>query len=118
MPVSPAEDPALWDLASPITLVHENAPPFFVISGTHDSMWFIEDTRYFVEALRGASTQPVCYAELPFAQHAFELFHSPRSDNAVFAVTRFVEAHYVHYLKGFADVSGDAKHAEIDRIVG
>lgn len=98
MPVSPQQDPALWDLASPITLVDETAPPFFVIAGINDCMVFIEDTRHFVDALGKASTQPVCYAELPLAQHAFDLFHSPRSDNAVFAVTRFVEYQYANYL--------------------
>jgi acetyl esterase/lipase len=100
MPVSPQQDPVLWDLASPIALVDESAPPFFVIAGTHDCMVFIEDTRHFVAALRNSSTQRVCYAELPLAQHAFDLFHSPRSDNAVFAVTRFVEHQYAEYLQG------------------
>jgi hypothetical protein len=33
----------------------------------------------------------VVYAELPGAQHAFDIFHSTRSAYAVEAVTRFVE---------------------------
>jgi acetyl esterase/lipase len=71
--------------------VHPNAPPFFVIHGTHDSLAYVEDTRHFVAALRAVSKSPVIYAELPGAQHAFDVFHSRRSAYAVEAVTRFVE---------------------------
>jgi hypothetical protein len=34
MPAAPEQDPALWDLTSPITLVHREAPPFFVPHAT------------------------------------------------------------------------------------
>jgi acetyl esterase/lipase len=80
-----------WEKASPIARVHADAPPFFVIHGTHDSLAYVEDTRHFVAALQKVSRQPVVYAELPGAQHAFDVFHSTRSAYAVEAVTRFVE---------------------------
>ena len=91
MKSSPVTARAAWDKASPIARVHADAPPFLVIHGTHDSLAFVEDTRHFVSALRKVSRQPVVYAELPGAQHAFDVFHSTRSAYAVEAVTRFVE---------------------------
>jgi acetyl esterase/lipase len=91
MKSSPEDAREAWEKASPIARVHAGAPPFFVIHGTHDSLAYVEDTRHFVAALRKVSRQPVIYAELPGAQHAFDIFHSRRSAYAVEAVTRFVE---------------------------
>jgi len=79
MKCSPLTVRAAWEKASPIYRVHADAPPFFVIHGTHDSLAYVEDTRHFVAALRAASRAPVVYAELPGAQHAFDVFHSRRS---------------------------------------
>jgi len=81
----------LWDLASPIAHVNASAPPFFVVHGSHDSLVWVEEARAFVAALDEASAQPVVYAELPGAQHAFEVFHSVRTDHAVNAVADFLE---------------------------
>jgi acetyl esterase/lipase len=89
-----------WDKASPIARVHAEAPPFFVIHGTHDSLAYVEDTRHFVRALRDVSRQPVVYAELPGAQHAFDIFHSTRSAHAVTAVTRYVGRLYAAWRAG------------------
>jgi acetyl esterase/lipase len=91
MPTTLDKDPDLWDKASPVTWVNEEAPPFFVIHGSSDALAFIEDARLFVTALRGVSRNPVVYAEVPFAQHAFEIFHSVRSVHAVNAATEFLE---------------------------
>jgi acetyl esterase/lipase len=107
MKCSPVEHRARWDRASPIARVHANAPPFFVIHGTHDSLAFVEDTRHFVAALRAVSRRPVVYAELPGAQHAFDIFHSTRSAYAVEAVTRFVEAVYAAHQTAHASVVED-----------
>jgi acetyl esterase/lipase len=79
-----------WEQASPLHRVHAGAPPFFVVHGTHDSLTPVEEARLFVEHLRKASHQPVCYAEIPGAQHAFEVFHSLRSAQVVSGVERFL----------------------------
>ena len=84
----------LWDQASPIAQVQDAAPPFFVVHGSHDSLVWVEEARAFVAALQAASSQPVAYAELPGAQHAFEVFHSVRTDHTVNAVADFLE--YAH----------------------
>ncbi|MAG34165.1 MAG: hypothetical protein CL908_25070 [Deltaproteobacteria bacterium] len=88
---APEENPELWDSVSPITRVHSGAPPFFVIQGSHDSLVFAEEAVTFVGALREKSRQPVAHVELFGAQHAFEIFHSPRSAHAVRGVTAFLE---------------------------
>ena len=87
-----AEDPEAFRAASPVSRVHPDAPPFFVIHGTHDSLAPVEEARGFVAALREVSRAPVAYAELPGAQHAFEVFHSLRCRAAVHAVDRFLAA--------------------------
>jgi acetyl esterase/lipase len=94
MPCNPQQDPALWDLASPIAQVRADAPPFFVLHGTHDSLASVDEARLFVERLRSASRNPVVYAELPGAQHAWEVFRSVRAMHSVHAVARFLE--WVH----------------------
>jgi len=76
---------------SPLVHVSEQAPPMFVLQGTHDSMVWVEEAHKFVEALKATSGQAVVYGELPGAQHAFEIFHSVRTDHAVNAVTEFLE---------------------------
>jgi acetyl esterase/lipase len=94
MPAKLDEDPELWDSASPICHVSGDAPPFFVIHGDQDALAFVEDARLFVSALREASPNPVVYAEVPHAQHAFDVFHSERSAETIGAVHRFLE--WVH----------------------
>jgi acetyl esterase/lipase len=94
MPCTPAFDPHLWDLASPTAQVHADAPPFFVLHGTYDSLATVEEARLFVQRLRATSRAPVVYAELPAAQHAWDLVHSVRAEHSVRAVARFAE--WVH----------------------
>jgi acetyl esterase/lipase len=91
MPCGPRQDPALWDLASPIAQVRRDAPPFFILHGTHDSLASVEEARHFAEQLRAASARPVVYAELSGAQHAWDIFRSVRAMESVHAVTRFLE---------------------------
>jgi acetyl esterase/lipase len=84
------DDRAHWEQASPISHVGPHAPPFFVLHGTNDSLVPIEQPRTFVDALRKSSQQPVVYAEVPGAQHAFETMPSMRTHTTVHAVERFL----------------------------
>lgn len=99
MPCKPDEDKTLWDLASPIANVNDQVPPMFVIQGSHDSLAFVEESRCFVSELRAKSNQPILYAELTGAQHAFEIFHSVRTEHTLSAATKFVEILYGQYLR-------------------
>jgi acetyl esterase/lipase len=82
----------VWEQASSMTWVGHDPPPFFVIHGENDSLVPVEQARSFVAMLRAASTNAVVYAELPGAQHAFEVFDSPRTMFTSDAVHRFLEA--------------------------
>ena len=75
---------------SPLAYVHAAAPPFLIIHGTLDTLVLVEDVRHFVDRLTTASGQPVVYAELPGAQHNFDLFHSLRMSSITDAVESFV----------------------------
>ena len=89
-----------WEKASPLSHVRADAPPMFVLHGSHDSLAWVEEARLFVSALQAASSQPVVYGELPGAQHAFELFHSVRTDYTVNAVTDFLEWTHARWREG------------------
>lgn len=90
MKSSPRDERRDWERASPIRWVHADAPPFFVLHGSHDSLVWAEGGRSFVAALRRASRQPVAYAELQGAQHAFDILNSLRCVNAVNGVAAFL----------------------------
>jgi acetyl esterase/lipase len=81
--------------ASPIQYVRPDAPPFFVLHGSDDSLIPVAEAREFVEELRAVSKSPVAYAELPNAQHAFDMFGSPRAHQSAEAVARFLSWVYV-----------------------
>jgi acetyl esterase/lipase len=75
--------------SSPMAYVTADAPPFFVAHGDLDTVVIVEDARRFVEQLRSTSSNPVVYAELPGAQHSFDLFHSIRFEAVVDGVEAF-----------------------------
>jgi acetyl esterase/lipase len=102
MPSPPLQDPTLWDGASPSQQIHAEAPPFFVLQGTHDSLIFVQEARAFVRRLRAVARRPVAYAEQHGAQHAFDLVHSIRTEFAVDAVHRFLEVCFSDHLRGRA----------------
>jgi acetyl esterase/lipase len=84
------EIPEMFERASPIARVGAAAPPFFVIHGESDTLVPVAEAREFVRALREKSRAPVAYAELPGAQHAFEIFPSVRTLHTVNGVQRFL----------------------------
>ncbi len=93
------DNPELWDSGSPLSHVCADAPPTFVIQGAHDTLVWVEEARVFVDALQSVSTQPVAYVELPGAQHAFEVFHSVRTDHVVNAIGHFLEWTHAQWLR-------------------
>ena len=89
-----SEDPEVFEAASPLLRVGVDAPDFFVIHGTHDTLVPVEQARMFVELLKERSKRTVVYAELPGAQHAFDVFPSIRSAHIVRAIDRYVHWHW------------------------
>lgn len=87
---TPADDWASWDLASPMSHVGPDAPPFFVLHGANDTVVPVEQAREFTSMLGAVSQAPVVYAELPRAQHAFDVLPSVRAHHTVHAIERFL----------------------------
>ncbi len=91
------EMPKEYEKASPICRVHENAPPFFVIHGNFDTLTDVEGARRFVTKMRERSKAPVLYAEIPRAQHAFDISPSLRTRAVVNGIERFAAYLYSQY---------------------
>jgi acetyl esterase/lipase len=72
--------------------VHPGAPPFLLIHGAKDTIIPVEQARAFVTALRTVSRSAVAYAELPGAQHGFDLIDNRRTASTADAVARFLHA--------------------------
>ena len=89
-----ADAPDDFEAASPILRITPEAPDFFVLHGVHDTLVSVEQARLFVERLRQVSKRTVVYAELPGAQHAFDVFPSIRSQHVVRAIDRYLHWHW------------------------
>lgn len=87
---SKQNNPELYQLASPIQHIHDEAPPFMLIQGDKDTLVAVSETRLFAEKLCQASNQAVVYVELPGAQHAFDLLPSLRTELTLRGVEQFV----------------------------
>lgn len=107
------DDPAAFEAASPILRITPEAPDFFVLHGTHDTLVDVEQARLFVARLREVSTKSVVYAELPGAQHAYDIFHSVRADHVVKAVDRYLHWHWNGYRTGDPIGDGPARRRAI-----
>jgi acetyl esterase/lipase len=80
----------LYTAASPISWVNAGAPPFLVVHGERDSLVTVDEARTFVDALSTVSAAPCVYFEVPGAQHAFEVFPSPRTLHVLDGTERFL----------------------------
>jgi acetyl esterase/lipase len=88
----------VWERASPMCRVGSEVPPFFVIHGDRDTLVPVAEARRFAATLRAAGGGPVAYAEIPGAQHAFEIFPSLRTALVVHGVERFLAWVYSRHL--------------------
>ena len=105
MGVGVDESPEHWAAYSPIDRVSADAPPMFVVHGDVDALVPVAGARRFVAKLRAESEQPVVYAELHGAQHAFEVFPSFRTVRTVEYVERFLHHVHAEYLARTSDPS-------------
>jgi dipeptidyl aminopeptidase/acylaminoacyl peptidase len=94
-----ASAPREYADASPIDCIHAGAPPFLVVHGDSDTLAPTDESRHFCAALRSKARAPVVYAEIPHAQHAFEIFPSPRAAHFLRGATSFVAHVYSRYLE-------------------
>jgi acetyl esterase/lipase len=94
------EAPEQFEAASPLLRVTADAPDFFVLHGAHDTLVSVEQARLFVQRLKQISARSVVYAELPGAQHAFDIFPSIRSAHIVRAIDRYLHWHWNSWRSG------------------
>lgn len=92
------EEPEKFAKASPLDRVRADAPPFLVVHGNRDILAPLRDAKEFVEKLRAVSKNEVFFAEISGAQHAFDIFVSPRSAPVIEGVERFLNAVHARYL--------------------
>lgn len=91
------EAPALWQSGCPATWASENAPPFLIIHGECDTLVPCTESRNLYEVLQEKSASAVAYAELPDAQHAFDIPLSLRTQIVVNYLTIYLtELHRRH----------------------
>lgn len=83
-----SDDPA----SSPTDLAGADSPPLLLIQGANDTGMGapIDTIRGWATKLQAKSAAPVVYAELPGAQHAFDLFASVRARLTADAVEDFL----------------------------
>lgn len=77
--------------SSPLEYDPSSAPPTFIAHGDHDSIVPVEQARQMAAHLRSGSSEPVVYSELPWGQHSFDLFHSPRFESVVSGIEVFAD---------------------------
>jgi acetyl esterase/lipase len=94
---SPAEDPDAFTKASPMGHLRPDAPPFFIVHGSHDSLIPVSGARDFAARLREASDSPVIYAEMKGGQHAFDVFPSYRTARVIEGVERYLTGLHRQY---------------------
>jgi acetyl esterase/lipase len=105
------EDPKAFEKASPLHRIRPDAPPFCVVHGASDTLVPPEEARVFVKALRERSRSVVAYAEIPGAQHAFELFPSVRSQLVRNGVERFLAVVWSEHRRGEASAARSGARA-------
>jgi len=79
MKSSPAVDPEAWAAASPIRSATADRAPFLIVHGSADWVVGAGESRRLVAALRAVGGPPVGHIEIPYANHGFDFFSSPRS---------------------------------------
>ena len=90
----PDTEPERFSAASPRTHVGKASQPWLILQGDADTMTPAAEARDFADALRESSDHPVVYAEFPGAQHAFDIYYSPRAIAAVELTARFLTTTY------------------------
>ncbi len=75
--------------SSPSDYIHPDAPPLLIAHGDQDTFVPPGHARQLVARLRDTSNNPVVYAELPGAQHSFDLFHSIRFETLIDGIQDF-----------------------------
>lgn len=89
---SPTEAAPLYRFASPISHIGPHCPPTLLINGAHDFCLEVTQHGRLHEALCAAGV-PAVHVELPYTDHAFDLFFwrwAPAAQSAIYDTDRFL----------------------------
>lgn len=86
------DEPDAFRKASPLDRIHPDAPPFLIIHGDRDVLAPVQYARLFAKELAATSESQTLYAEMRGAQHAFDVFASPRTVRVIAGIERFLSA--------------------------
>lgn len=89
--VRPADDLDAWRRASPQSWIGPDAPPFFILHGTHDRLIRIGASERFSAQLAATSAAPVVFAPVHGGNHGFDYFNSVRAIAAARGVRSFLD---------------------------
>ncbi len=81
--------------ASPMYRIGADAPPFFVVHGSADSLIPVAESREFFRRLSETSSSASHYAEIAGGQHAFDVIPSWRTIPVIDAVRTFLNQAYL-----------------------
>jgi len=87
-----AADGAPFRSYSPISRVVPDAPPMMIVHGSRDALVPVESARRFAHLMSEVSEHAVVYVELYGAQHAFDVFPSPRTVRTIEYCQQFLDA--------------------------
>ena len=76
--------------ASPMARIRSDAPLFFIVHGSNDSLIPVDQARAFVERLRVVSSSVVGYLELPGTGHGFDMLDGSRTASTAKAIAMFL----------------------------
>jgi acetyl esterase/lipase len=75
--------------SSPFDYAGRGSAPLLIVHGDHDTFTSAERARTLAERARNTSANPVVYAELPGAQHSFDLLCSIRFEAVIDGIEAF-----------------------------
>jgi acetyl esterase/lipase len=75
--------------SSPFDYAGRGSVPLFIVHGGQDTLTSPERARSLAEEAAGATANPVAYAELPGAQHSFDLLASIRFEAVIDGIEAF-----------------------------
>jgi acetyl esterase/lipase len=78
--------------SSPFDYANRGSAPLLIIHGDQDTLTPAKTAHALAEQARSASANPIVYAELPGAQHSFDLLASPRFEAVIDGIEAFVAA--------------------------
>lgn len=91
MKATPDADPEAYRRASPLDLVHAQAPPTLLVVGTFDSLTPPQESRFFASAFEEEGVD-VTLVEVPWAQHAFDTMAGPRTRATAGVVAEWLQS--------------------------